>query len=236
MRARFQYLMQILQAQYRDYVPRYQILMFDDTKIYGPCLQWQEPSTIWEGTPVMGFMAETFLDDLPSLSFKDFNPMWTYPTTAVYKCWDALTFGMPPWHIAPNNEHTAKFAKDALQSQSPIAAFKSTNMLHALGIVHSKIILPSGDTKGEEKKRTYCPTTWSHLLHMGICSRICGSIETGKGNSIVVQRDDTSSSYSIEQQEPVSSSMRVCRLCQHSHVRSYDQFDSMHRSKDLQGL
>ena len=80
--------------------------------------------------------------------------------TAVYKCWDALTFGMPPWHIA--NEHTAKFTKDALQSQSPIAAFKSTNMLHALGIVHSKVILPSGDSKGEEKQRTYCPTTWSH--------------------------------------------------------------------------
>ena len=107
--------------------------MLDDSKIYGPCLQWQEPSTIWEGTPVMGFMAETFLDDLSCISFKDFNPMWTYPTTAVYQCWDALTFGMPPWHIAPNNEHTARLAKDALQSQSPIAAFKSTNMLQALG-------------------------------------------------------------------------------------------------------
>ena len=160
--SKFQYLMQILQAQYGDYVPRYQILMLDDSKIYGPCLQWQEPSTIWEGKPVMGFMAETFLDDLSSISFKDFNPMWTYPTTAVYQCWDALTFGMPPWHIAPNDEHTARLAKDALQSQSPIAAFKSTNMLQALGIAHSKVVLPSGDSKGAEKKRTYCPTTWSH--------------------------------------------------------------------------
>ena len=146
--SKFQYLMQILEAQFKDYVPRYQILMYDDSKIYGPCRQWQEPSTIWEGTPVMGFMAETYVDDLQCLSFKDFNPMWTYPMTAVYKCWDALTFGMPPWHIAPDNEHTAKFTKDALQSQSPIAAFKSTNMMHALGIVHSKTILPSGDSKG----------------------------------------------------------------------------------------
>ena len=77
--------------------------------------------------------------------------MWTYPTTAVYQCWDALTFGMPPWHIAPNDEHTARLAKDALQSQSPIAAFKSTNMLQALGIAHSKVVLPSGDSKGAEK-------------------------------------------------------------------------------------
>ena len=97
--SKFQYLMQILQAHYGDYVPRYQILIFDDSKIDGPCLQWQEPTTIWNGTPVIGFMAETFLDDLSSIGFKDFNPMWTFPTTAVNQCWDALTFGMPPWHI-----------------------------------------------------------------------------------------------------------------------------------------
>ena len=159
---KFQYLMQILQAHYGDYVPRYQILMFDDAEIYGPCLQWQEPSTIWDGTPVIGFMAETYLDDLSSISFKDFNPMWTFPTTTVSQCWDALTFGMPPWHISKDEERNKSVLKDAVQSQSPIAAFKSTNMLQALGIAHSKIVLPSGDVKGAEKKRTYCPTTWSH--------------------------------------------------------------------------
>ena len=221
--SKFQYLMQILQAQYGDYVPRYQILMLDDSKIYGPCLQWQEPSTIWEGTPVMGFMAETFLDDLSCISFKDFNPMWTYPTTAVYQCWDALTFGMPPWHIAPNNEHTARLAKDALQSQSPIAAFKSTNMLQALGIAHSKVILPSGDSKGAEKKRTYCPTTWSHCYTWEYAAQYADQLRQAKCKSIVVQGDDTSSSYSIKQQEPVSCSMCVCRLRKHSYVRSYDQ-------------
>ena len=160
--SKFQYLMQILQAHYDDYVPRYQILMFDDSKIYGPCLQWQEPTTIWDGTPVLGFMAETFLDDLSTVGFKDFNPMWTFPTTSVNQCWDALTFGMPPWHIGNNDEINQSKAKDALQSQSPIAAFKATNMLQALGIAHSKIVLPSGDSKGAEKKRTYCPTTWTH--------------------------------------------------------------------------
>ena len=160
--SKFQYLMQILQAHYGDYVPRYQILMFDDSKIYGPCLQWQEPTTIWDGKPVMGFMAETFLDDLSSIGFKDFNPMWTFPTTSVNQCWDALTFGMPPWHISDDEDINQSKAKDALQSQSPIAAFKATNMLQALGIAYSKIILPSGDSKGAEKKRTYCPTTWTH--------------------------------------------------------------------------
>ena len=183
--SKFQYLMQILEAQFKDYVPRYQILMFDDSKIYGACRQWQEPSTIWEGTPVMGFMAETYVDDLSCLSFKDFNPMWTYPMTAVYKCWDALTFGMPPWHIAPDNEHTAKFTKDALQSQSPIAAFKSTNMMHALGIAYSKTILPSGDSKAEEKQRTYCPTTWSYCYQWEYAAGYADQLRQAKASPLL---------------------------------------------------
>ena len=161
--AKFQYLMQILQTHYDDFVPRYQIFMYDDSKIYGPLPpQWQEPTTLWDGKPVIGFMSDTFLDDLSTVSFKDFNPMWTFPTTSVSQCWDALTFGMPPWHIGDDAELMKSKAKDALQSQSPIAAFKACNMLQALGIAYSKIVLPSGDSKGAEKKRTYCPTTWTH--------------------------------------------------------------------------
>ena len=41
--SKFQYLMQILQVQFNDYVPRYQIFMFDDSKIYKSIQQWQEP-------------------------------------------------------------------------------------------------------------------------------------------------------------------------------------------------
>ena len=100
--SKFQYLMQILQVHFDDYVPRYQIFMFDDSKIYGSIQQWQEPTTIWDGKPVLGFMAETFLDDLPVIGFKDFNPMWTFPTTSVNQCWEPMTFGMVPWHICEN--------------------------------------------------------------------------------------------------------------------------------------
>ena len=178
--SKFQYLMQILQAHYGDYVPRYQILLFDDSKIYGLCLQWQEPTTIWDGAPVIGFMAETFLDDLSTIGFKDFNPMWTFPTTSVNQCWDALTFGMSPWHVGKDDELNQSKAKDALQTQSPIAAFKATNMLQALGIAYSKIVLPSGDSKGAEKKRTYCPTTWTHCYQWEYAVQVCRSIEAGR--------------------------------------------------------
>ena len=91
--SKFQYLMQILQAHFHDFVPRYQIFMFDDSKIYGSIPRWQEPTTVWDGKPVLGFMAETFLDDLSEIGFKDFNPMWFFPTTSVNQCWDPMTFG-----------------------------------------------------------------------------------------------------------------------------------------------
>ena len=74
--------------------------------------------------------------------------MWTFPTTSVNQCWEAMTFGMPPWHVGKNPEINRLKAKEALQSQSPIAAFKACNMLQALGIAYSKIV-PSGDSKGE---------------------------------------------------------------------------------------
>ena len=158
--SKFQYLMQILQVHYGDYVPRYQIFMFDDSKIYGSIQQWQEPTTIRDGKPVLGFMAETFLDDLSVIGFKDFNPVWTFPTTSVNQCWEPMTFGMAPWHICEDVDRQK--SKEALHSQSPVAAFKACNMIQALGIAYSKIVLPSSDSKGESKGRTYCPTTWTH--------------------------------------------------------------------------
>ena len=74
--------------------------------------------------------------------------------------WDPITFGMAPWHLDENVDKQK--SKEALQSQSPIAAFKACNVIQAIGIAYSKIVLPSGDSKGESKNRTYCPTTWNN--------------------------------------------------------------------------
>ena len=170
--SKFQYLMQMLQSHYGDFVPPYQIFTHDHD-IYGSFPQWQEPSTVWDGTPVIGFMAETFLDDLSTVGFKDFNPMWTFPTTSVNQCWDAMTFGLPPWHVGKNADLNRSKAKEGLQSQSPIATFKACNMIQVLGIAYSKIVLPSGDSKGEAKKRDLLPHDMDTLLSMGICSTAC---------------------------------------------------------------
>ena len=69
-----------------------------------------------------------------------------------------MTFGMSPWHLVEDTKH----AKDALVSQSPIVVFKSRNVLQALGIIYSRVILPSSDSKGEKKEESYCPTTWNY--------------------------------------------------------------------------
>ena len=115
-------------------------------------------ATIWEGRPVLGFMAETHLSDLKTVGFKNFNPMWSFPTTSVYQNWDQITFGMPAYHLTDDT----KYDKDALVSQSPIVVFKAATVLQALGIIHSRFILPSSDVKGEKKNKTYCPSTWNH--------------------------------------------------------------------------
>ena len=166
--SRFQYLMQILQGQFHDYVPKYHIFI-DRVETVDKLIQsWQEPTTIWHGQPVLGLMAETYLDDLRTVGFSDFNPMWTFPTTSVNQCWDPITFGMCPWYLDENVD--PQRSKAALQSQSPIAAFKACNVIQSIGIAHSKIVLSSGDSKGEAKNRTYCPTTWNYSSSVAVCS------------------------------------------------------------------
>ena len=197
--SKFQYLMQILQVHFGDFVPKYQIFMFDDSKIYGSIQQWQEPTTIWDGTPVLGFTAETFLDDLSVIGFKDFNPMWTFPTASVNQCWEPITFGMAPWHMSEDVDKQK--SKEALQSPSPLAAFKACNMIHALGVAYSKIVLPSSDSKGESKERTYCPTTWTHCYQWPYASQYADLLRKEQGSALSMQRMYTSSAYSVEQEE-----------------------------------
>ena len=201
---------------------------FDDSKIYGSIQQWQEPTTIWDGKPVLGFMAETFLDDLPVIGFKDFNPMWTFPTTPVNQCWEPMTFGMPPWHLCENVDKQK--SKEALQSQSPIAAFKACNMIQALGIAYSKIVLPSSDSKGANQGKDLLPHYMDQFLSMAVCIAICWSIETGQGKFASMQRVYTSSAHPAEQQECESSQLCLCRHYEYHYARCHDQLDSMHCS------
>ena len=52
-------------------------------------------------------------------------------------------------------------SEDALISQSPIVVFKAATVIQSLGIMASRIVLPSSDVAGEKKDRTYCPT-WNY--------------------------------------------------------------------------
>ena len=179
---KFQYLMQILQVNLGDYIPRYQIFV-EQEEVDRLVQHWMNPSTLWEGRPVIGFMADTFLDDLETVGFKHFNPMWTFPTTSVYQHWDPMTFGMAPWHLVDATDH----AKDAPFSQSPIVVFKSCNMLQALGIVYSRVILPSSDVKGEKKEKTYCPATWNYAYQWEHAAKYADLLRDAGASSLLCQ-------------------------------------------------
>ena len=150
----------------------YQIFMLDDSKIYGCIKQWQEPNTIWDGKPVLGFMAETFLDDLSVIGFKDFNPMWTFPTTSVNQCWEPSTFGMAPWHICEDVDKQK--SKEALQSPSPLAAVKACNMISCTWSCIQQDCIAQQRLKGFKKKgRDILPHDMDTLLPMAICIAVC---------------------------------------------------------------
>ena len=54
----------ILQVHFEDFIPRYQIFVEQEEDVDKLVQHWQEPTTLWDGQPVIGFMAETYLDDL----------------------------------------------------------------------------------------------------------------------------------------------------------------------------
>ena len=68
-KSKFQYLMQILQVQFQDYVPKYHIFVGQEENVNKLIQHWQEPTTLWDGQPVLGFMAEKYLDDLETIDW-----------------------------------------------------------------------------------------------------------------------------------------------------------------------
>ena len=109
--------------------------------------------------------------------------MWSFPTTAVYQNWEPMTFGMAPWHLVDYADR----AKDALVSQSPILVFKSCNMLQALGVVYSRIVLPSTDVKGETKGKTYCPSTWNYAYQWEHAAKYADQLRQVGASSLLCQ-------------------------------------------------
>ena len=58
-------------------------------------------------------------------------------------------------------------------------------MIQALGIAYSKIVLPSGDSKGESKGRTYCPTTWTHCYQWPYASQCADLLRKAKASALL---------------------------------------------------
>ena len=88
-------------------------------------------------------MAETDFEDRAEVGFADFNPTWFFPNISVKPKYENITFGMDADHILINPPHP----KDALISQSPTVVFKAATVLQSLGIIASRVLPPSSDTR-----------------------------------------------------------------------------------------
>ena len=76
--AKFQYLMQILQVNLEDYIPKWQVFVDQPETVDKLIVQWQNPTKIWAGQPVIGFMAETdfeLRDSKTSIQRVHFQPL-----------------------------------------------------------------------------------------------------------------------------------------------------------------
>ena len=60
-------------------------------------------------------------------------------------------------------------------------------MLQALGIVYSKIVLPSSDVKGETKGKTYCPTTWNYSYQWQYAAEYADLLRQAGASSLLCQ-------------------------------------------------
>ena len=153
--------------------------------------------------------------------------MWTFPTTSVNQCSDPITFGMCPWYLDENVD--PQRSRAALQSQSPIAAFKACNVIQSIGIAHSKIVLPSGDSKGESKNRTYCPTTWNYSYQWQYASEYADLLRKGSGaSSPSMQGVHTPGAHPVEQEECQPSKLCICRFHEYSYVWCNGKLDAMY--------
>ena len=51
--------------------------------------------------------------------------------------------------------------------------------------IQQDIVLPSGDSKGEAKKRTYCPTTWTHCYQWEYAAQNAGQLKQADASPLL---------------------------------------------------
>ena len=138
-------------------------------------------TTVWDGHQVLGFMAETYLNDLKVVGFKAFQSNVVVSKYLGLQQLGSNHIGLPTYHLTQDQSRD----KDALVSQSPIVVFKVATVLQSLGIVSSRIILPSSDVKGEKKNKTYCPSTFEMAYQYHSPSEYSDMLREARASSLL---------------------------------------------------
>ena len=89
----------------------------------------QFPSTVLTGTPVLGFMAETDLDNLQVVGFKHFNPMWSFPSTSAAQNWDPIAHSECQLGISKMIQYMSKRCSSVAESNCSLQSVNSAPVL-----------------------------------------------------------------------------------------------------------
>ena len=107
--------------------------------------------------------------------------------------------------------------------QCPILVFKASTVLQSLGIIASRTLLPSSDTQGDSRERTYCPTTWNYAYGHHTPNDYSDALFEKGAPAILAHERVLTVSLSDEQQEPATCTMRECSRSIVSAIRIDDQ-------------
>ena len=155
-------------------------------------------------------MAETYLDDLKTVGFKHFNPMWSFPTTSVNQNWEPMTFGMAPWHLVEETERS----KEALVSQSPITAFKAWNSFKRWVLSIARLCCPAATPRENPKEGPTVPRHGTSPITWKYASEYADQLRRVGASALLCQECTLSVIAQLEQEECQSSKLRICRFSQ----------------------
>ena len=227
--SKFQYLMQILQVNLGDYIPRCQIFVQQEEEVDKLVQYWMEPTTLWDGRPVIGFIAGSYLDDLKTVGFKHFNPMWTFPTTAVYQNWEPNDVRHGPLASSWFYRSFQRCSGESITHSCLQVMQYASSIGHCLQSNCSTQFI----RQRRDQRKDLLPHDVELCLSMEVCFRVCRSIEAGRSQLTSMSRMHSKRYCTVEQQDWQSSKLRICRISEHSHEwcdgQSHSVFQSIYR-------
>ena len=123
-----------------------------------------------------------------------------------YLCQPELgTYDIRNGSMASISRYRKARARKPCRANLPSQRFKACSVIQSIGIAYSKIVLPSSDSKGKSKNRTYCPTTWNDSYTWQYAAEYADQLRRDSRASALPCKECTIGANAAQQEESKSS-------------------------------